>query len=287
MPELPEVETVRRGLAPVLTRRRIVAADIRREGLRRPFPPGLAERLQGVRVLALGRRSKYLLAELDSGETLILHLGMSGRIILRRPEGAARPGGFHHDPAGGDRHDHVVIVLEDGMSVVFNDPRRFGVIDLAATVGLEAHPLLAAIGPEPLGNRFDGAYLRAALAARRGPVKTALLDQKLVAGIGNIYACEALHAAGISPRRRADRIAAVRVERCVRAIRETLAAAIDSGGSTLRDYRRADGEIGGYQSHFRVYDKEGKACRTPDCVGIIARITQAGRSTYYCPRCQR
>jgi formamidopyrimidine-DNA glycosylase len=283
MPELPEVETVRRGLLPVMQGRRIVAAEVRRPDLRWPLPPDLAARLTGRQVVALRRRSKYLLLDLDADETLIVHLGMSGRLLVEeRPLGT-----FHRQEAAAGKHDHVVLAMEGGARVVFNDARRFGAIDLAATDALDEHWLLAALGPEPLGNRFDEAYLAARLKGRRVPIKSALLDQRVVAGLGNIYVCEALWRAGIDPRRAAGRIAARRIARLVPEIRETLTDAIAAGGSSLRDYRQTDGELGYFQHTFRAYDRAGRPCPREGCDGAIRRIVQQGRSTFYCPACQR
>lgn len=289
MPELPEVETVRRGLEPVLAGRRIERAHVRREGLRWPFPPGLARRLEGARVEGVGRRSKYLLLGLDTGETLILHLGMSGRLLV----GGRVLGAYHHDVGaaapdeGWGAHDHLALDLEGGARVTFNDARRFGVADLWPTADLAAHRLLRAIGPEPLEAGFHAVALAAGLRGRATPVKAALLDQGLVAGIGNIYASEALHRAGIHPARASGRIGRARVAALVPAIRETLLEAIEAGGSTLRDYRAAGGELGTFQHRFRVYDRAGAPCLSPGCGGTVRRVVQAGRSTYYCPRCQR
>ncbi len=276
MPELPEVETVRRGLIPVLEGQVIEAARIRRAGLRWPFPERMGERLRGQRVIRLRRRSKYILADLEGGETLIIHLGMSGRMLISR--GA-------HPPLA--KHDHVVLDIEGGARVIFNDARRFGMMDLTPTEDVEHHRLLAGLGPEPLGNAFSETVLAAALAGRMTPIKAALLDQKVVAGLGNIYVCEVLHRAGLNPKRRAGRISAARAGALVPVIREVLTEAIAAGGSSLRDYRRADGELGYFQHAFRVYGREGEACPTPGCSGMIRRIAQAGRSTFYCPRCQR
>jgi len=265
-----------------------VRAQVNRPDLRWPFPERMAERLTGARVDRLRRRSKYLLADLDTGETLIVHLGMSGRMIV---SGAA--GGrdmlaqFHHLHPAPEKHDHVILDTEAGARVTFNDARRFGAMDLAPTATLEAHWLLAGIGPEPLGNGFSAAHLVAAFRGKRSPVKTALLDQRIVAGLGNIYVCEALHRAGISPLRQAGRISAVRVAALVPIIRDVLAEAITAGGSSLRDYRQADGELGYFQHSFRAYGREGERCQTPDCDGTIHRKVQAGRSSFYCPTCQR
>lgn len=283
MPELPEVETVRRGLAPVMEGRRILSVDLRRPDLRWPFPERMAERLGGARVDVLARRSKYLLGGLDTGETLLVHLGMSGRMqVDHRPTAE-----FHRDPAPLLRHDHVVLEMEGGARITFNDPRRFGAMDLVDSARLDDHWLLAKLGPEPLGNGFDENYLVAALRGRRMPVKAALLDQRIVAGLGNIYVCEALHRARISPRRLAGRISAARAGELVSTIRATLSDAIAAGGSSLRDYRQADGAMGYFQHTFRVYDREGAPCPTEDCTGTIARIVQSGRSTFHCSRCQR
>ncbi len=283
MPELPEVETVRTGLAPVMEGRVIARADIRREGLRWPFPPDMGVRLTGHRVERLRRRSKYILCDLDSGETLLIHLGMSGRMQVD----GAKLGETHHAPALPSRHDHVVLEMAGGARVTFNDARRFGMMDLWETDALDSHPLLVGLGPEPLGNRFDAEYLRAALKARKSPVKSALLDQKLVAGLGNIYVCEALWRARIRPDRRANTLSRVRAERLAVVIREVLVEAIAAGGSSLRDHRQTDGALGYFQHSFAVYGREGESCRTPDCKGKIARITQSGRSSFFCRQCQR
>jgi formamidopyrimidine-DNA glycosylase len=283
VPELPEVETVRRGLAPVMEGRTILAADIRRPDLRWPLPDRMAQRLAGQRVERLRRRSKYILADLSSGETLLIHLGMSGRMLVS----GAMLGEFHHHHPAPAKHDHVVLDMEGGARITFNDARRFGAMDLVATEAVEGHWLLAGLGPEPLGNGFDEDYLLARLKGRNTPVKAALLDQRVVAGLGNIYVCEALHRAGISPRRKAGRIAAPRVRALVPVIRQVLAEAIEAGGSSLRDYRQADGELGYFQHTFRVYDREGAPCVTPGCGGTVARIVQSGRSSFFCPACQR
>jgi formamidopyrimidine-DNA glycosylase len=283
MPELPEVETVRRGLEPVMTGQVIASADVRRPDLRWPLPPRMAERLTGARVLSLRRRSKYILADLDRGETLLIHLGMSGRMLVS----GAMLGQFHHDHPAPARHDHVVLDMEGGARITFNDARRFGAMDLMPTDTAEAHPLLASLGPEPMGNGFSESYLVARLKGRDTPIKSALLDQKNISGLGNIYVCEVLHRAGIHPGRSAGRVSAVRVASLVPIIREVLAEAIEAGGSSLRDYRQADGELGYFQHRFRVYDREGEACPTPGCTGTIARLVQSGRSSFHCPLCQR
>ncbi len=283
MPELPEVETVRRGLAPVMEGAVIARAAINRPDLRWPFPPRMAERLEARRVLTLRRRSKYLLADLSSGETLLVHLGMSGRMVVS----GDMLGRFVHAHPAPAAHDHVVLDLEGGARITFNDPRRFGAMDLMATAQAETHPLLARLGPEPLGNAFHEAYLAAALAGRRSAVKAALLDQRIVAGLGNIYVCEALYRAGISPRRRAGNLGPRRIARLVPAIRDVLRDAIGAGGSSLRDYRQADGELGYFQHAFDVYGRAGAPCRAPGCGADIRRIVQSARSSFYCPRCQR
>jgi formamidopyrimidine-DNA glycosylase len=282
MPELPEVETVRRGLAPALEGARIARAEIRRDGLRWPFPERMAERLEGAGVLRLGRRSKYLLAELDTGETLIVHLGMSGRMVVDD----ARLGLFHREAGWLPAHDHVVLHTARHR-VTFNDARRFGAMDLVATGDAQAHPLLARLGPEPLGDAFHEDHLARACHAKRTPVKAALLDQRVVAGLGNIYVAEALHRARVSPRRLAGNLGPARIARLVPAIRAVLAEAIAAGGSSLRDHRQADGGLGYFQHAFRVYDREGATCAGEGCGGTVRRIVQSGRSSFYCPTCQR
>ena len=290
MPELPEVETVRRGLAPVLEGARLAHVAVNRPDLRWPLPENMAGRLTGAAITALRRRSKYILADLDTGETLIIHLGMSGRMIVSDPaagDGRDMLGEFHHLHPGLAKHDHVVLQTDTGARVVFNDARRFGAMDLAPTDALDAHWLLKGIGPEPFANAFNEPYLVAAFAGRRSPVKSVLLDQRVVAGLGNIYVCEALYRARISPLRHAGRISPARVAQLVPVIRDVLNDAIAAGGSSLRDYRRADGELGYFQHSFQVYGREGAACQTPDCAGIIRRKTQSGRSSFYCASCQR
>lgn len=283
MPELPEVETVRRGLQPAIEGAVIVRAEVNRPDLRWPFPERMAERLTGARVDALRRRSKYILADLSSGETLLMHLGMSGRVLI-----SGDPlGQFLHDHPAPEKHDHVVFHMDNGARVTFNDPRRFGAMDLMRTAEAERHPLLAALGPEPLGNLFHEDHLVTAFRGRNTPVKAALLDQKIVAGLGNIYVCEALFRAGIHPARKAGRIATRRVAALVPVIRATLEEAIAAGGSSLRDYRQADGELGYFQHRFEVYGREGDPCRRPGCDGNVRRIVQSGRSSFYCATCQR
>lgn len=287
VPELPEVETVRRGLEPAMAGQRILHAEIRREGLRWPFPTGLAQRLEGARVERLRRRSKYILADLSTGDSMLLHLGMSGRITLSGLDAPHVPGQFHRDHPATEKHDHVIFHMENGARVAFNDARRFGALDLIETDKADDHPLLAALGPEPLGNTFSGAYLAARLKGRKGVIKALLLDQRIVAGLGNIYVCEALFRAGIHPVRAGGRISAARLERLAAIIRDVLQEAIAAGGSSLRDYRQADGELGYFQHSFRVYDRAGQPCPAAGCKGQIRRIVQGGRSSYFCPICQK
>jgi formamidopyrimidine-DNA glycosylase len=261
----------------------IANAQVNRPDLRWPFPQNMAERLTGKRVLRLRRRSKYILGDLDSGETALIHLGMSGRMLV-----SGDPlGQFVHTHPAPEKHDHVVLDMENGARITFNDPRRFGAMDLFSTEAGDSHPLLASIGPEPLGNGFDESYLVEALAHRNTPMKSALLDQKTVAGLGNIYVCEALFRSKIHPTRPARRVAENRISKLVPIIREVLTDAIEAGGSSLRDFRQADGELGYFQHSFDVYGREGEPCRSEGCHSTIRRIVQSGRSTFYCPTCQR
>ena len=298
MPELPEVETVRRGLAPVMERARLVRVEQRRANLRTPFPAGFVERLEGATVTALSRRAKYLLADLSTGEVLIAHLGMSGSFRIRFPDEETLPGAFHHARDRAAAHDHVVFHLEGpgapaGTTVTYNDPRRFGVMDLVARAGLAAHPALAGLGTEPLGNELSGALLARLFAGKAAPLKSALLDQRLLAGLGNIYVCEALWRAGLDPLRpagatvTASGAATAKLEGLAVAIRTVLEEAVAAGGSSLRDHRRTDGELGYFQHAFAVYDREGEPCPRPTCAGVVTRTVQAGRSTFHCPVCQR
>ncbi len=283
MPELPEVETVMRGLTPAMQGAVIAQADVNRPDLRWPFPPQMAERLTGQQVIQLRRRSKYILADLASGESLLIHLGMSGRMLV-----SGDPlGQFTHDHPAAEKHDHVVFHMNNGARITFNDPRRFGAMDLMQTATAAHHKLLASLGPEPLGNDFHEAHLIAAFRGRNTPVKSALLDQRLIAGLGNIYVCEALYRARIHPARKAGRISEARVAALVPIIRQVLADAIKAGGSSLRDFRQADGELGYFQHSFDVYGREGEPCRTADCGHVIRRIVQSGRSSFYCSQCQR
>lgn len=294
MPELPEVETVRRGLAPVMEGGVIEAVSTRRADLRFPLPEGFARRLTGRTINSIGRRAKYLLIEAEGAPILISHLGMSGSYRIENTGAPTTPGLFHHPRSGDEKHDHVVfdIAHQDGrrFRIVYNDPRRFGFMLFAED--RQTHPMLAGLGVEPMGNSFDGATLAQLLRGRSAPLKSALLDQRLIAGLGNIYVSEALWRAGISPRRTAGSIvpasgAGVRTGRLAEAIRAVLAEAIEAGGSSLRDHRQTDGSLGYFQHRFAVYDREGEACLRPGCGGTIRRIVQAGRSTFYCPACQR
>ncbi len=294
MPELPEVETVRRGLEPVLVGQVVRDVAQRRPDLRFPFPERFAERIRGRRVAHLDRRAKYLCARLDSGEVLVMHLGMSGRFTIATPGDAPRQiGEYEHDTGQVAAHDHVVFEMANGASVTYNDPRRFGFMDLVPEAELPAHRLFAELGPEPLGNAFDAATLAAAARSRNVDLKAFLLDQTVVAGLGNIYVAEALHRAGLSPNRSARSLASKsgrpteRAERLVQAIRSVLLDAIAAGGSTLRDYRHTDGSLGDFQHTFRVYGRSGQACVTPGCAGTVRRSVQSGRSTFYCGKCQR
>ena len=287
MPELPEVETVRRGLEPVLAGARLARVEARRPDLRFPLPDGFVQRLTGARIERLDRRAKYLLATLDRDETLVMHLGMSGRFEITGAGAAVRPGDFALAQPPDPKHAHIVFETDAGAQVTFYDPRRFGYMDLIKTAALAAHPWFAALGPEPLGCGFDAAYLAAAFAGRRAPVKAALLDQRLIAGLGNIYVCEALHRAGLAPERAAGSIPRRKIEALVQAIRAVLAEAIEAGGSTLRDYASAEGELGYFQHSFAVYGREGEPCLRPGCKGDVARIVQSGRSTFACDRCQK
>lgn len=283
MPELPEVETVRRGLAPVMEGAVIARADVNRPDLRWPFPDNMADRLAGQKVLGLRRRSKYILVDLESGESLLIHLGMSGRMLIS----GHTVGDFHHDHPAPAKHDHVVLHMDDGVRITFNDARRFGAMDLMQTDQQENHWLISDLGPEPLGNTFHEAYIVERLKGRNTPIKSALLDQRIVSGLGNIYVCEVLFRAGINPKCNAGQIAASRVAGLVPIIRDVLNEAIAAGGSSLKDYRQADGELGYFQHGFQVYDRENQPCVTPDCGKKIERIVQSGRSSFFCPQCQR
>jgi formamidopyrimidine-DNA glycosylase len=293
MPELPEVETVRRGLAPAMEGARFSKVEVRRSDLRWPLPRDFASRLHGQSVTGLGRRAKYLLADLSSGDVLLMHLGMSGSFHVFHNGGGKTLGAYHHERKRHVTHDHVVFHMSSGNIITFNDPRRFGSMKIVPRARLDAEPLLARLGPEPLGNAFDAAMLAQACRGKKTSLKAALSDQRVVAGLGNIYVCEALHRARLSPKRMAATIADrsgapnERAERLVDGIKAVLNEAIRDGGSSLRDHKLTDGELGMFQHHFRVYDREGEKCRTPGCRGIVKRMVQNGRSTFYCPVCQK
>lgn len=276
MPELPEVETVMRGLAPRFEGRKLTLVEARRPDLRWPLPENFAGRLTGRRVLGLRRRAKYILVDLDDGTSWLIHLGMSGRILLSD--------GPPPEPLP---HDHVIVGTDDGCWMRYNDARRFGMMDLWPTGAVAEHRLLKDLGPEPLGNAFSAETLQRAVAGRHSPIKAVLLDQRVVAGIGNIYACEALHRAGVSPKRLALNVRGARADALAQAVGAVLTEAIAAGGSSLRDHRQTSGELGYFQHTFRVYDREGEPCPTEVCRGSVRRLVQAGRSTFYCPACQR
>ncbi|WP_213735737.1 bifunctional DNA-formamidopyrimidine glycosylase/DNA-(apurinic or apyrimidinic site) lyase [Bradyrhizobium sp. dw_411] len=293
MPELPEVETVRRGLQPVMEGSKILKAETRRKDLRFPFQKDFIARLEGQTVTGLGRRAKYLMADLESGDVLLMHLGMSGSFRVLKEEGQAKPGQFHHPRSEDRAHDHVVFHMSSGAAVVFNDPRRFGYMKIIARKAFEDEPLLKGLGPEPLGNEFDAKMLAQSCANKKTSLKAALLDQRVVAGLGNIYVCEALFRSHLSPRRLAATLATKKGEptdhakRLVSAIHTVLNQAIKAGGSSLRDHRQTSGELGYFQHSFQVYDREGEKCQTAGCNGIVRRFTQNGRSTFWCPQCQK
>ncbi len=293
MPELPEVETVRRGLQPAMEGARIVRAETRRADLRFPFQPDFVARLTGQTVAGLGRRAKYLLADLGSGDVLLMHLGMSGSFRVVTAAGEATPGEFHYPRSEDRAHDHVLFQMSSGASVIFNDPRRFGYMKVIPRAALDEEPLLKGLGPEPLGNAFDAAMLAKAVAGKAVSLKAALLDQRVVAGLGNIYVCEALYRAHLSPKRAASTLANKKgaptdhAVRLVAAIHDVLNQAIAAGGSSLRDHRLTSGELGYFQHSFQVYDREGEACPTPGCRGTVKRFVQNGRSTFWCPSCQK
>jgi formamidopyrimidine-DNA glycosylase len=292
MPELPEVETVRRGLQPAMEGAKIMKAELRRKDLRFPFQKDFSARLEGKTVTGLGRRAKYLMADLSSGDVLLMHLGMSGS--FRVVSGAMKtPGKFHHPRNKRRAHDHVVFQMSSGATVVFNDPRRFGYMKIFARKNIEDEPLLQGLGPEPLGNEFDAGMLARACHNKKTSLKAALLDQRVVAGLGNIYVCEALYRAQLSPRRLAATLSTKKgaptehAGRLVDAIHAVLNQAIKAGGSSLRDHRQTSGELGHFQHSFQVYGREGKPCATAGCGGTVRRFTQNGRSTFWCPKCQR
>jgi formamidopyrimidine-DNA glycosylase len=297
MPELPEVETVRRGLQPAMEGARFTKVEVHRGDLRWPLAKDFRQRLEGKTVNGIGRRAKYLLADLSSGDVLLMHLGMSGSFNVfegkkHRAKGQS-PGNYYHERSQHVAHDHVVFHMSSGAVITFNDPRRFGSMKIVPRKDLDAEPLLNRLGPEPLGNEFGAGMLARACTGKKTSLKAALLDQRVVAGLGNIYVCEALYRAGLSPKRLASTIASrsgapnERAERLVEGIKAVLNDAIKDGGSTLCNHRLTDGELGMFQHHFRVYDREGEKCPTPGCRGTIKRIVQNGRSTFYCPSCQK
>src|ERR1700752_1405774 len=296
MPELPEVETVRRGLEAAMQAERITRVEVRRPDLRWPLPRDFAQRLQGKQVTGIGRRAKYLLVDLSSGDVLLMHLGMSGSFHVflgndKRPD--KNLGRYYHERSKHLAHDHVVFHMASGATVTFNDPRRFGSMKLVPRGELDHEPLLRGLGPEPLGNAFDAAMLALACRGKKTSLKAALLDQRVVAGLGNLYVCETLYRAHLSPKLLASTIADrkgapnERAERLVDGIKAVLSQAIKDGGSSLRDHRLTDGDLGMFQHNFRVYDREGEPCRTTGCRGVVKRIVQNGRSTFYCPSCQK
>jgi len=291
MPELPEVETVRMGLAPAMEGQRFTKVEVRRRDLRWRLPKDFAKRLEGQKVLGLGRRAKYLLADLTSGDVLLMHMGMSGSFRLHRNGQQVLGDPRYFEIAKDEKHDHVVFHMSNGATITFNDPRRFGSMKIVPRAKLENEPLLRGLGPEPLGNEFDAVMLAKACAGKKTSLKAALSDQRVVAGLGNIYVCEALFRARLSPKRQASTIADrngkpnERAHALVDAVKATLHDAIKAGGSSLRDHRRTDGSLGDFQHNFNVYDREGEPC--PGCKGKIKRIVQTGRSTFYCLSCQK
>jgi formamidopyrimidine-DNA glycosylase len=293
MPELPEAETVRRGLEPAMVGARFSKVEQRRPDLRFPLPERFAERLQERRVVGLGRRAKYMLADLDDANVLIIHLGMSGSFRIEKRKGALEPGRFHRPRSEAPLHDHIVFHMSAGARIIYNDPRRFGFMLIIPRAELDQHPLFVGMGVEPLGKELEGALLARLFAGKSAPLKSALLDQRLIAGLGNIYVCEALHRAGLSPRRAAGTLArsngapTARADRLGKIIPQVLNEAVEAGGSSLRDHRQTDGTLGYFQHRFRVYDREGEPCPTPDCTGIVRRIVQSGRSTFFCGVCQK
>jgi formamidopyrimidine-DNA glycosylase len=293
MPELPEVETVRRGLEPVVQGRRIVRVEQLRPNLRFPFPENFAGRIEGHAVAAIARRAKYMLWQLTSGETLVVHLGMTGRFTVAQGARTSKPGAFAHTAGKHAKHDHAVFHIDDGSTITYNDARRFGFMLLMGPDELDVHPLFEDLGVEPLGNRFNAAYLAQRAAGKAVDLKAFLMDQRVIAGLGNIYVCEALHRAGLSPNRGAKTLADPKgrptqhAERLVPAVRSVLTEALAAGGSTLRDYRHADGELGYFQHTFAVYGRTAEPCRRQGCRGVIRRSVQGGRSTFFCNTCQK
>ncbi|MDB0001052.1 bifunctional DNA-formamidopyrimidine glycosylase/DNA-(apurinic or apyrimidinic site) lyase [Amylibacter sp.] len=289
MPELPEVETVLRGLEPVMVDQKIRNAEIRRPDLRWPFPENMSERLTGVTILRLHRRSKYILCDLDSGETLLIHLGMSGRMTISHAGNESDDflGNFQYKPSTPAKHDHVILDMQAGVRISFNDARRFGAMDLIDTKNLFDHKLIKSLGPEPLGNEFNSPYLHLKLKSKTAPIKSALLDQRIVSGLGNIYVCESLWRAGINPKRLSRKVSRKKIDVLVPIIRDVLQEAISAGGSSLKDHRQTNGDLGYFQHSFAVYGREGKECHSQDCSELIKRIVQSGRSSFYCAKCQK
>ncbi len=297
MPELPEVETVRRGLAPVMEGARVDRLELRRADLRFPFPDDFAVSVEGNRIVSMGRRAKYLLADIENGQVVIMHLGMSGSFRIERDGKEEQPGDFHHARSRLATHDHVIFHIKaaDGAryQIIYNDPRRFGFMLMTARADLDLHPMFANMGVEPVGNALNAELLAEKFAGKRTPLKAALLDQRNIAGLGNIYVCEALWRTGLSPRRKAGALvrktgtATQRLVELVVNIRDIIAEAIEAGGSSLRDHAKTDGTMGYFQHRFSAYDREGEDCAKPGCEGVIRRIVQSGRSTFYCPSCQR
>ena len=296
MPELPEVETVRRGLAPFMEGRRIVRLTTRRPDLRFPLPEQFAERVEGREVLSLGRRAKYLTMALEGDLYLVAHLGMSGSFRIEAGAESGIPGDFHMPRGKSEAHDHVIFDLEGGdgpVRIIYNDPRRFGFMDLFAAHELADYPAFARMGPAPTGNALSADYLASRFLGRKQPVKTALLDQNIIAGLGNIYVCEALHRASIAPTLPAGKLVtktgkpSARLGQLATDVRTVIDEAIKAGGSSLRDHIQTDGSLGYFQHSFRVYDREGAPCPTAGCKGTIQRMVQGGRSTFFCPQCQR
>ena len=293
MPELPEVETVRRGLEPAMVGARFTKVAQRRPDLRFPFPERFAQRLEGQEVQSLSRRAKYLLADLSSGEVLVMHLGMSGRFLVTQGGKTRVPGEFHYEHGGLGAHDHVVFQLSNGATITYNDARRFGFMDLVPRSGIETSKHFSGMGIEPLGNELSGETIARLFQGKRTPLKAALLDQRLIAGLGNIYVCEALFRTGLHPEAAAGSLVTKKgqptdhAHRLADVIRDVLAEAVEAGGSTLRDHAQVDGSLGYFQHSFKVYDREGESCVTPACTGTVTRLVQSGRSTFYCPVCQK
>ncbi|MGL3608302.1 bifunctional DNA-formamidopyrimidine glycosylase/DNA-(apurinic or apyrimidinic site) lyase [Rhizobium sp. G187] len=296
MPELPEVETVRRGLAPTMEGARLERLELRRPDLRFPLPRDFAARVEGRRIASLSRRAKYLLIDLDDGATVIAHLGMSGSFRIEEGAAANMPGVFHHERRKDEKHDHVLFHLERAegpVRVIYNDPRRFGFMDLVNRTELDDYPAFRELGPEPVGNRLSAEYLATRFADRSQPLKSALLDQKVIAGLGNIYVCEALWRSHLSPTRKVSTLVTKtgkpkpELTLLADSVREVIADAIEAGGSSLRDHIQTDGTLGYFQHFFRAYDREGRECLTDGCGGTVERIVQSGRSTFYCRRCQK